>query len=553
MFAAAAAPVVWLHRGWKQDTRRHDQERLSACALSIREALISEDIRHAHLVQSWRSGVESSPDYAALQRELNDDLTLKGSHFRAVGGAAWSGARLEVRLIIPVRGAAPFHPGEDLAAIPEVNAALVSEGKQRKGLLSASEPFTIPQIGDLVVTLTSFRRADGECGVIFAVLTPGDFLEPAERIQYHINPDGSLGASTVNKTFLPYVGDEVVHLRAVSTAEYERALHADALNATINLNGAMGRLRLLITPGPKFGVSESNAMARTMLGAGITVAALLSLLAWMQARQRTVLAATVRARTEELSRAQDELRAALEGERELVRLKSQFVNTVSHEFRTPLGVILSSADILAHYLDRLLPEQRAQHLGDIRNSSVQMSHMLGQVLDLGRIEADSHAFQPNPLDLVQLLGRIADESRSAFGGNVRLNFEGDLSGAAADESLLRHIFLNLLSNARKYSAADALTDLTVHRDADSAIFTVHDRGIGIPAGDLPRVFEAFARGGNVADAPGTGLGLAIVQRCLRLHGGTIHIISTEGDSTTVTVRLPLFGASPPPSPIGNPQ
>ena len=158
------------------------------------------------------------------------------------------------------------------------------------------------------------------------------------------------------------------------------------------------------------------------------------------------------------------------------------------------------------------------------------------------------ALRSKPLDLAQVLSRIADESRSACGGNVRLSAEGALGGAAADETLLRHIFLNLLSNARKYSDADEVTDFTVLRDGGRAVFTVRDQGIGIPARDLPLVFEAFARGGNVADAPGTGLGLAIVQRCVLLHGGTVHLVSTDGLGTTVTVCLPLFvGDFPPPA------
>ncbi len=240
-------------------------------------------------------------------------------------------------------------------------------------------------------------------------------------------------------------------------------------------------------------------------------------------------------------RLDQQLREALANERELVRLKSQFVNTVSHEFRTPLGVILSSADILTHYLDRLPTETRLEHLHDIHTSSRQMARMLDQVLDLGRIDAGKFASAPRPLDLTAFLQRIADESHSASGGApIQLTLTGDLAGANGDEALLRHILLNLLSNARKYSPPDAPIEFTARREGDSAIFTVRDHGIGIPAGDLPHLFESFSRGGNVGDTPGTGLGLAIVKRCTDLQGGTIHIESEESHGALVTVSLPLF-------------
>ena len=110
----------------------------------------------------------------------------------------------------------------------------------------------------------------------------------------------------------------------------------------------------------------------------------------------------------------------------------------------------------------------------------------------------------------------------------------------ADESLLRHIFSNLLANAVKYSAEGSEVEFTVKRDGAHAVFTVQDRGIGIPEADHPRLFEAFHRGSNVGQISGTGLGLMIVKRCVDLHRGEISFVSKEGQGTTFTVRLPLF-------------
>lgn len=241
-----------------------------------------------------------------------------------------------------------------------------------------------------------------------------------------------------------------------------------------------------------------------------------------------------------------QLRQSLDDQRELVRMKSQFVNTVSHEFRTPLGVILASADILTHYLDRLTPSARMDHLGDIHRSSIQMAQMLDQVLDLGRIEAGRFTCSSLPLDLPALLQKITDESLSASSGcRVELHLSDGLAEAKGDESLLRHIFLNILSNARKYSPPDSCVEFSVHRDAADAVFMVKDHGIGIPKTALPHLFEAFSRAQNVGDVPGTGLGLAIVKRCADLHHGVLDVESEEGRGTLFTIRLPLFATQSP--------
>jgi signal transduction histidine kinase len=107
--------------------------------------------------------------------------------------------------------------------------------------------------------------------------------------------------------------------------------------------------------------------------------------------------------------------------------------------------------------------------------------------------------------------------------------------------LLRHIFTNLLSNAVKYSEPGKAVEFSVDQEGREAVWVVRDRGIGIPAADQPRLFQAFYRGQNVDQRPGSGLGLVIVKRCVELHGGSIHIDSKTGEGTRVTVRLPVFG------------
>ena len=248
-----------------------------------------------------------------------------------------------------------------------------------------------------------------------------------------------------------------------------------------------------------------------------------------------------------LDEGREEALRLLARERELGELKSDFVALVSHEFRTPLEVIMSSADNLQRYHERLLPAQREELLRTINKSVRRMSGMMEEVLVLGRLETDRMTFKPVAFEFRAFCQRVSDEIESATGksGAIRLQLDHTPDAALGDESVLRHIFTNLLSNALKYSPADQRVDFVVERDGPTAVFRIADRGCGIPEADQKRLFEAFHRGSNVRQIPGTGLGLLIVRRCVELHGGEIQFESTEGRGTTFTVRLPLFAETIP--------
>jgi PAS domain S-box-containing protein len=244
-------------------------------------------------------------------------------------------------------------------------------------------------------------------------------------------------------------------------------------------------------------------------------------------------------------RAEAELLQNYAREKELNELKSRFVAMVSHEFRTPLAIITSSAEILDAYLERLSPEDRKSNLHDITDATRQMSRMMEEVLLLSRVEAGKMTCKPAPLDLAVFCQRLVDEVTSATNSRCIIQFSplAGLSEARADEGLLRHIFTNLLSNASKYSPAASLVEFQLEAREHLAVFTVRDRGIGIPEADARLLFQAFHRGRNVGDTPGTGLGMSIVKRCVELHGGKIGFQSREGEGTAFTVALPLFGAA----------
>jgi PAS domain S-box-containing protein len=245
-------------------------------------------------------------------------------------------------------------------------------------------------------------------------------------------------------------------------------------------------------------------------------------------------------------RAEAEQQQALAKERELSQLKTDFVSLVSHEFRTPLEVIMSSVDNLDRYHDRLPAGRRHELLRTINKSVRRMAGMMEEVLFLGRLDSERAEFKPAGLDLATLCQRVCDEMQSATNGRcpIALHIDGGLAGACGDEAVLRHILTNLLSNAVKYSEPGQPAELVVRREYDTAVFDVIDHGRGIPLADQKRLFEAFHRGSNVRQVPGTGLGLLIVRRCVELHGGTIRFESVEGRGTTFMVRLPLFAAAP---------
>ncbi|HEY0790451.1 MAG TPA: PAS domain-containing protein [Chthoniobacterales bacterium] len=241
-------------------------------------------------------------------------------------------------------------------------------------------------------------------------------------------------------------------------------------------------------------------------------------------------------------RAEAELLRTLAKEKELGQLRNSFVSMVSHEFRTPLGIIQSSAEILEDYLEQLEPAERRDHLQSIRKNTCRMAGLMEEALLIGSLEAGKLEFKPAPLALQVFVRRLVDEVLSAT--DWRCPIEWSLDGMPAeihaDERLLRHVFTNLLTNAIKYSGAGQGVSLEIRCIGPQMVCAVRDHGIGIPEADREWLFSAFHRGGNVGERPGTGLGLVIVKRCLDLHGGNLEVQSEVGEGTAVTVRLPML-------------
>jgi signal transduction histidine kinase len=178
-------------------------------------------------------------------------------------------------------------------------------------------------------------------------------------------------------------------------------------------------------------------------------------------------------------------------------------------------------------------------VGLVKGAVARMNGMVEQVLLTSRLEAGQFAFDPKPATAAALLVQLASELEQ---GNpqarrIALRCEDTDVPRLLDARLVRHILVNLLGNALKYSPSDSPVGCTVGGDAEHLRLDIADQGIGIPADDLPRLFERFHRGTNVGNIQGTGIGLHIVRECVQLHGGTIDVDSGPGRGTTFRVRL----------------
>jgi signal transduction histidine kinase len=246
-------------------------------------------------------------------------------------------------------------------------------------------------------------------------------------------------------------------------------------------------------------------------------------------------------------RVEQDIRNALEKEKQLNELKSRFITMASHEFRTPLATILGSSEILRYFGQKCSEEKRLKHYTRIQSGVDQMTRLLDDVLMIGRAEAGRLPFQPIAIDIVAFCTNLTEELQLSIADKktvaINLQFSppaiaGTTATIQADEQLLRQILTNLLSNAIKYSHPGNAIDFSIILEEGAAIFTVRDRGIGIPQEDIPHLFEQFHRAANVGTTQGTGLGLSIVKKSIELHGGSIQVSSVVNQGTTFSVTLP---------------
>jgi len=246
----------------------------------------------------------------------------------------------------------------------------------------------------------------------------------------------------------------------------------------------------------------------------------------------------------ERKQAEAEIHKMLKKEKELSNLRSGFITTTSHEFRTPLSIISSSTGLIKDYGDRLDEAKKQKHLQRIQSSVTYMTQLLEDLLLINRAEAGKLEFKPSSLDLVKFCRNLVEELQLGVRTNHKIVLQTDCANllsvnAHMDEKLLRQILSNLLSNAIKYSPQGYALYLNIACRDETVVFQVKDQGIGIPSEDQEHLFESFHRAKNVGNISGTGLGLAIVKKCVELHGGQIAVDSEVTVGTTFTVNIPL--------------
>jgi len=244
---------------------------------------------------------------------------------------------------------------------------------------------------------------------------------------------------------------------------------------------------------------------------------------------------------QELEKSKQELNETLDKEKELNEMKSRFVSMASHEFKTPLSTILSSASLISKYEDKDGHANRDKHVQRIKNSVEHLNGLLEEFLSLGRLETGRLAVEYGKFDLQDFLRDIIEEVKVIKKPGQRLQlFESGATAFCTDKRLLKNILLNILSNAIKFSSDNGNIILQVKNVGNELSISVKDDGIGISEEDKQYLFNTFFRGANVTNIQGTGLGLHIVKRYIDLLNGVIELESELNNGTTISITLPAF-------------
>lgn len=252
-------------------------------------------------------------------------------------------------------------------------------------------------------------------------------------------------------------------------------------------------------------------------------------------------------------RAEQSQRLTLQKQVELNETKSRFISMTSHEFRTPLAIIHGSVELLRHYEDRLPAEKKRLAWTKIEDAVDRMTRMLEHVQAIGHAQAEPLECKPTRVDLAAFCELLLEELHSLMGAqSERVAWQLRLPPPGLcymlDESLLRKIIGNLLTNAVKYSPDGGVLGFSVEESGEQLVFTVADQGIGIPEQDQASLFQSFYRASNVGPIVGTGLGLSIVKEAVACHRGRIELDSEVGKGSRFTVMLPLVTSHPPANP-----
>ena len=241
----------------------------------------------------------------------------------------------------------------------------------------------------------------------------------------------------------------------------------------------------------------------------------------------------------QLENSKDDLERALEREKELSDLKSRFVSTVSHEFRTPLAAVLSSAALLGKYTKTEEQEKRDKHVARIKEGVQHLNSMLEDLLSLGKLEEGLVEAKKDVVQCREFMEDFMSDVKEILKPGQQLEFaHTGIDDFYTDKRLMKNIMLNLISNAIKFSPDDGVIEISCTNTTGQVVLSVKDSGIGISKEDQEHLFERFFRARNASNIQGTGLGLHIVSKYIELLNGKIELQSEENNGTIFTITIP---------------
>ena len=241
----------------------------------------------------------------------------------------------------------------------------------------------------------------------------------------------------------------------------------------------------------------------------------------------------------EIKRMEVQLKEALQKEIKLGEMKSRFVSMASHEFRTPLSTILSSISLLAKYTTTEDQYKRDKHIDRIKSSVKTLTDILNEFLSLGKIEEGKVEVKSELFDISEFINSITNEMNVLLKPGQEIKYEhfGNIC-TYTDSILLKHVLINLVSNAIKFSPENANITITCKVDNENTTIKITDQGMGIPMADQIHLFERFFRATNATNIQGTGLGLHIVGRYIEILSGSIAYESELEKGSTFKIVLP---------------
>jgi two-component system, sensor histidine kinase and response regulator len=253
---------------------------------------------------------------------------------------------------------------------------------------------------------------------------------------------------------------------------------------------------------------------------------------------------SLRVEVEERKRAEDRVQQSLEKERELSDLRSRLIATLSHEFRTPLSLILMASEAIEYRYERLDQQTKERKFNQIRVGVDRITQILDDALMFNETQSSELSCYPLPINLTEfcqgIIGKYEQINQDTHTITLESNIPSDIP-IYLDPSLFDQVISHLLANSIRYSPQGGNIRLVLMVQDNACTIQIHDEGIGIPSTEWTKIFEKFYQASNantIPGMPGAGLGLAIVKQAVEILGGTISVESEVNKGTTFTILLP---------------